>query len=112
MERYKGDSSINVITGDLFEVDLTNYENLIEMWFYDGPHDFESTKRAVNHYWSSFTNEAVLIFDDANWSEVVEGARAGILETGGNITYEKLMLNDQEDPTAWWNGLYVVVIRK
>ena len=112
MERYKGDSSINVIAGDLFEVDLANYENLIEMWFYDGPHDLESTKRAVNYYWPSFTKEAVLIFDDANWSEVVEGARAGIFESGGNITYEKLMLNDQEDPNAWWNGLYIVVVRK
>jgi hypothetical protein len=112
LEKYRGNSPVNVIAGDLFQVDLTNYENLIEMWFYDGPHDLESTKNAVAYYWPTFTKESVLIFDDANWQDVVTGARAGIDGMNGHIIYEKLMLNDQEDASAWWNGLYIVVVRK
>jgi len=112
VERYKGASSVNVLDGDLFEVDVQPYKGLIEMWFYDGPHDAASTERAVQHYYSVLADEAVMIFDDANWAGVVEGGRAGIDAMGGKIVYEKMLLNDTEDAGAWWNGLYIVVVRK
>lgn len=112
VEQHKGMSSVNVIDGDLFEVDTGPYKNLVEMWFYDGPHDVQSTHKAVIHYWPTFTQETLLVFDDANWEGVVAGARAGIDAMGGQIVYEKLMLNDQEDKGAWWNGLYITVVRK
>ena len=30
---------------------------------------------------------------------------------GLKILYERELLNDQEDPEMWWNGLYVVVFQ-
>ena len=112
VQQYQGNSLINVINSNLFEVDLAPYNNLIQMWFYDGPHDKETTKQAVQYYWPTFTEECILVFDDANWQGVVEGAREGIAEAGGFISYQKLMLNDTEDASAWWNGIYIVVLRK
>ena len=77
-----------------------------------GPHDHESTKNAVKYYYPSFANQSILIFDDANWTEVVQGAHKGILESGLKILYSKKVLNSLESDTDWWNGLYIVVVEK
>jgi predicted O-methyltransferase YrrM len=112
LEKYQGTSRVLVANTDLFEFDVSPFKSSIQMFFYDGPHDFESTKRAVEHYYPTFEKEAVLIFDDANWQGVVEGARAGINSVNALAAYEKIILNSEENPNEWWNGLYVVVIRK
>lgn len=112
VKKYKGNSTVKIHNEDLFKVDLTPYKNTIDMWFYDGPHDAHLTKAAVEYYADCFADEAVLIFDDANWRGVVDGARAGINAAGLTASYEKIILNDQEDPNGWWNGLYVVIINK
>lgn len=110
--QYKGASNVVVYDFDLFEVNTAEMRNSIQLFFYDGPHDFESTKNAVMYYYTTFANEAILVFDDANWDGVVNGAVTGLQECGAHITYEKLMLNSEENAREWWNGLYIVVIRK
>jgi len=108
---YKGDSKIFISNSDMFKVDVSKISD-IDLFFYDGPHDHESTKNAVKYYYPSFANQAILIFDDANWTEVVQGAHKGILESGLNILYSKKVLNSLESDTDWWNGLYIVVVEK
>ncbi len=95
----------------MFRVDVSKISD-IDLFFYDGPHDHESTKNAVKYYYPSFANQAILIFDDANWTEVVQGAHKGILESGLKILYSKKVLNSLESDTDWWNGLYIVVVEK
>ncbi len=108
---YKGDSKIFISNSDMFRVDVSKISD-IDLFFYDGPHDHESTKNAVKYYYPSFANQAILIFDDANWTEVVQGAHKGILESGLKILYSKKVLNSLESDTDWWNGLYIVVVEK
>lgn len=112
LKKHKGTSEVHIVDSDLFEVDISPMIGEIEMFFYDGPHDKESTERAVKYYWPTLKDEAILIFDDANWVGVVEGARAGINACGGFVPYEKMLLNSEENSREWWNGLYVLVIRK
>ena len=108
---YKGNNKIYISNSDMFKVNLTNISD-IDLFFYDGPHDFESTKNAVKYYSRSFAEHSILIFDDANWTEVVQGAHKGILESGLKILYSKKVLNSLESETDWWNGLYIVVVEK
>ena len=103
---------VRILNGDLFSADVSRFSTNIEMFFYDGPHDFESTKRAVLHYYPVLADECIIIFDDANWKPVVEGAQAGLKQAGATIVFEKMMLNSLENSNEWWNGLYIVVIRK
>ena len=112
VKAFKGHSTITVVDSDLFSVDTSRWFNKIKMWFYDGPHEFEFTKRAVQHYYDTLADEAIIVFDDANWHGVVDGARAGLESVGAKITYEKMILTEVEDPNSWWNGLYIVVISK
>lgn len=112
LENYKQDNNIDVIDKDIFEVDLSPYLGKVDAFFYDGPHDALSTEQAILHYKNVFADEAVLIFDDANWEGVVEGARNGANKAGLEVAYEKMLLCDVEDLESWWNGLYILVINK
>jgi len=106
---YKGDNKVFISNSDMFKVNVQNISG-IDLFFYDGPHDFESTKNAVKYYTSTFADQAILIFDDANWIEVVQGAHKGIVDSGLTILYSKKVLNSLESETDWWNGLYIVVV--
>ncbi len=112
IEPYVNKSNIDVFDGDMFEFPTMQFANSIQMFFYDGPHDYETTKQAIINFYSTLANEAIVVIDDANWEGVVSGALEGLVESGASIAYQKLMLNDQEDATQWWNGVYVMVIKK
>ena len=86
--------------------------NDIELFFYDGPHDIETTKNAVVKIKDCLADTAILIFDDANWTDAVRGAEEGIKACGFTKLYSKMMLNEIEDKDMWWNGLYIVVVKK
>ena len=92
---YKGENKIKVFNCDYIDVDKTSIKN-VDLFLYDGDHSFESTKIAVEYFAETFAEECVLIFDDANWTGVVDGAIAGIEKAGLTIQYEKKMLNSIE----------------
>ncbi len=108
---YKGNNKIFISNSDMFKVNLSKISD-IDLFFYDGPHDFESTKNAVKYYSPVFADQAILIFDDANWTEVVKGAHKGIVDSGLKILYSKKILNSLESDTDWWNGLYILVVER
>lgn len=112
VKKYRGNANVDIINGDLFSADVSAFSTDVQLFFYDGPHDAESTKRAVEHYYPVLADECIIVFDDANWKGVVEGAQAGLNSVGAKVTFEKMMLNSLESPQEWWNGLYIVVIRK
>ena len=107
----KKSTDIKLFDCDLFAVDTGEVKD-VDFFFYDGPHDAETTARAVKYYAPSLAKTSVIVFDDANWEGVVEGAKSGIQEARLNVLYEKILLNEQENSEQWWNGLYIVVVRK
>jgi predicted O-methyltransferase YrrM len=109
---YVGKSDVKVFREDMLNVNLQDIDSKIDMFMYDGPHDAKSTADAIKYYWPVLANEAILIFDDANWEPVVQGARDGLNELDAKVIYEKMILNSEENPREWWNGLYILVIKK
>jgi hypothetical protein len=57
-------------------------------------------------------NKCIAIFDDANHEGVIHGANEGIHEAGFDIVYHKMMLNEIEDYSQWWNGIYITVLQR
>ena len=96
---------------DLLAVDVDKIAN-VDLFFYDGPHDEETVTQAVVHYKDCLAEYAILIFDDANWTDTVVGANRGIEQAGLTPVYSKMMLNSKENPGQWWNGLYILVVKK
>lgn len=111
VKKYKGSNKVKVFDCDWNKVNIDEIKN-IDFFFYDGDHSEEATQLAVKYFSPCFADTCVLIFDDANWQGVVLGAQKGILSAGLDILYEKKLLNNQEDPLQWWNGLFLVVAKK
>jgi hypothetical protein len=109
---YIGSSSVKYFNSDMFQVDLSAITDKIQMMFYDGPHDGQTVVNAIEYYYPVLADEAVLIFDDANWEGPVDGANFVLNELGAKVTYKKLILNSEENAKEWWNGLYIMVVNK
>jgi hypothetical protein len=100
-----------VFNTDYKKVNKEQIKN-VDLFLYDGDHSYESTKHAVQYFAETLADEAVLVFDDANWDGVVKGALDGIEAAGLELVYDKKMLNSVEDSTMWWNGLLIAVVKK
>lgn len=111
MKNTKHAKNLTIHDSDMLSVDKTNIKN-IDMFFYDGPHDVENTKAALSYYKECLSDVSILIFDDANWTEVGIGATEAVLENGFEIMYSKNLLNEIENPNMWWNGLKIMVVKK
>lgn len=112
IEPYAGKSNIHVFDDDMFNFPTKEFANSIQLLFYDGPHDYETTKQAIINLYSTLMSEAIVVIDDANWEGVVAGAMDGLIDSGAQISYQKLILNEEEDVSQWWNGVYILVIKK
>ena len=110
-KKFKGNNSIKVFDCDFLNVDKSQID-YVDFMFYDADHSREMTSLSVTYFADKFKDESILIFDDANFDGVVSGAKEGIEESGLEIMYEKLILNEIEDPDQWWNGLYIVIVRR
>lgn len=110
-KRYKGNNTIKVFDSNFINVNKSEITN-VDLFFYDGDHSEIATSAAVKYFAECFADTAILIFDDANWSGVVSGAMAGINSTNFDVLYEKKVLNSEEDPEQWWNGLFILVVKR
>jgi hypothetical protein len=111
VRKFKNDNVIKLFDSNFLNVDKSEIDK-IDMFFYDADHSHEMTSAAVRYFSDRFIDQAILIFDDANFDGVVSGAKEGMKKSGLEVIYEKLLLNEMEDPDQWWNGLYICVIRK
>lgn len=111
VKKYKGENTIHIFHCDMFDVDLSEIKP-IDVFFYDGPHDKNNTSKAIQYFSKVFSEECILIIDDANFDGVVNGTEEGLSKIPFNVLYKKIILNDIESETEWWNGLYIAVLKK
>jgi hypothetical protein len=111
VRKYKGSTACKVYDTDMYATDLTNIKD-IDFFFYDGPHDEINTRKAVEYFAETLADEAIIIFDDANWEGVVSGAKAGLAKAKLNVLFEKIWINSVESKDEWWNGFFLVVVKK
>ena len=104
-------SNVHVHDSEMLSVDAGKITD-VDLFFYDGSHDINDTIRAVKHYSPCLAKTSIIIFDDANWNGVVQGADMGLSLAKLTPIYKKLILNSTENKTQWWNGLYIVVVQK
>ena len=102
---------INVFYDDMLNVDTSQIQN-VDLFLYDADHEFEPTYNAFLHYKDCLADTSIVIFDDANWPQVPSAADQAIRQGGFDILYSKKLLNETENPTMWWNGVYIMVLQK
>lgn len=108
---FKGNNKIKLFDSHFLDVDKQQID-YIDFMFYDADHSEELTRASINYFSEKFKDESILVFDDANFDGVVSGALKGLEESGFDICYQKIILNELEDSEQWWNGLLVMVVRR
>lgn len=106
----KGSNRVKLFDSHFLAVDKSEIEK-IDFMFYDADHDREITSLAITYFAEKFAPGTILVFDDANWDGVVDGVNAGLSKAGLEPIFTRIILNEQESKTDWWNGLYVVVLK-
>jgi hypothetical protein len=104
----------NHINQDAFQVD-TKKEGIegINVYFYDGCHSRESTKKAITHYYDSLSDEFILLIDDWNRASVATGTIEGINEVGLKLDFVRILpANGDGDMDNWWSGMFVASCTK
>lgn len=109
IEPYIGNNKVHIIESDMYDVDTTQITD-VDLFFYDGPHEYEHVYKTVIRYRDCFAKQAILVFDDANWTDTVRAADDAVKAAGLTPVYSKKVLNGIEDERMWWNGIYIIVI--
>ena len=80
--------------------------------FYDGDHEYYKQLASLNVINNLTDDTFILILDDANFEGVVSSANQFIQDNNFKVLFERKLLNKVEDPSMWWNGLYILVLQK
>jgi len=104
-----GNNTVHIINEDICDVDISGIKD-VDLFFYDGPHEYEQIMKAVAYYKDCFAKQAILVFDDANWIDTVRAADDAVKAAGLKNVYNRKMLNSIENERMWWNGIYIIVI--
>ncbi len=106
---YIGNNKVHIINEDVHEVDVSTIKD-VDLFFYDGPHEYEHIYKTVTRYRDCLAKQAILVFDDANWTDTVKAADDAVKAAGLKPVYSKKLLNSLEDEKMWWNGIYIIVV--
>lgn len=102
-----------LIVSDSFDVNPENIVNLIDLYYFDGDHSYESQRKALTHFKSSMDEEFVYVVDDYMLDVVRKGTQDGIKDGGYEVLYERELVTDHEyDNESWWRGFAVFLLKK
>lgn len=102
-----------IIDKDFFEMTPEELPTNVDLYFYDGSHNYNSQKRAITHFYQSLSDEAVIVVDDYKWETVRTGTQDGIKAMGFEILYERELVSEKDgDNEGFWNGLYIALLKK
>lgn len=98
---------------DLFAADVRGMAKPINVLFYDGCHDWQSTFAAVGKLWPILSHRFAIVVDDFNYPQVADAVSfaRGWLRIDVRAEW-MLPAHHNGDLEQWWNGLYVGVWEK
>ena len=99
-----------LIEGNISEVEIPEQCNVI---FYDADHDPVEQYKNLQHIWQYCDDEFILLVDDANMPGVIDSVDDLIRSNNPTVLFErKILTSIPEDLNSWWNGIYILLIKK
>jgi hypothetical protein len=118
-KKFKGNNYTKVFDQSYKDVD-TNKLSKFNILLYDATLDYNDIYGTLPYFIKCMEDVFVYIVDDVNWRYIQSAAKKSIEDLKLTILYEKeIILTNNETHTpmdiakeTWWNGLYVVVLKK
>tara|TARA_Y100001963_G_scaffold160274_1_gene270120 strand:+ start:1749 stop:2645 length:897 start_codon:yes stop_codon:yes gene_type:complete len=97
---------------DSFSFDLSNIEEPVEVFMYDGDHDQDKQKKALEYFYPILNDVFIFIVDDWNSQAVRDGTYDGIREMGLCVLGEMMVRGPGSNSQEWWSGIYAAFLSK
>lgn len=102
-----------LVEADCWGILETDLPKGVNIFFYDGPHDFESHRKALPHFTDIMAPQFVFAVDDWEDERVREATLKGILDAGlKTLDYRRLGEGHHESRDGWWNGIGTFILSK
>ena len=110
--------SVNIFEEDFFQFNVSRLPHKVDIYLYDGAHDYDSHYHAITHIWSQLSHFAIVVVDDWNLKQVRQGTFDGltavhaVIEEQWEIIYT---VDSTHTPkifagSEYWNGIAVFVV--
>jgi len=99
-----------LIEGDILDISVPEKCNVV---FYDADNDPKLQYKNLAHIYNFCEDEFILIVDDANFQGVVETTEYFVHKKKLKVLFErKILTSFPEDVECWWNGIYILLLKK
>ena len=108
LQRF-GAQRATILEGDAFEVleGGTLGDRRVGVYYYDGPHDYDSQVRGLRAVEPWLARRALLIVDDHDWDDVSRGTRDYLAaQPRARLLFE--IPGEGGDLPQWWDGVAVL----
>jgi hypothetical protein len=101
------------IEQDCFTINPNIFVKPIELYFYDGRHDYEDQYKALTHFLPAMKSEFTYVCDDWNNGHVREATHAAIRDSKLEIVeFEQRKNEKMKDKDGWWCGVACFWLKK
>lgn len=97
---------------DSFSFDLSNIEQPVDVFMYDGDHDQDKQKKALEYFYPALSDVFIFVVDDWNSQAVRDGTYDGIKEMDLCILGEMMVRSYGSNGQEWWSGIYAAFLSK
>jgi len=119
IKTYLLNNSIKLIDKDCWKVDHNDIDRPIDVYMYDGAHEYQDQKDAITYFHQFFSKYVIIMIDDwtCHWAGVREATMEGILKMKMIVhySYEIPLVNTKEHHRGgdtFWNGCGVFVCER
>ncbi len=108
LRRFDADGAA-ILEGDAFELleGGTLGNRRVGVYYYDGPHDYESQVRGLRAVEPWLADEALLVVDDHDWEQVARATRDYLTQQPRARMLFEISGSDRGHP-QWWEGVAVL----
>lgn len=120
MNEFLPGKKYHFLEKDCFSItpeDIKNVFEEIDIYLYDGAHDYESQRKALTYFSNYLSKYSIVIIDDfrndtPTWANVSLGTYKGIEESGLIIHHKIEIITHQESSgrSEFWNGFGLFVL--
>jgi hypothetical protein len=109
---------LKVIEADCFSLDLSEIDEKIDIYFYDGAHTYDDHKKAFTYFNDVLQDTFIAIVDDWEKSKVRDATYDAFKELGYKVlAHWEVMPPARDKPMEspdmnWWHGISLFVIKK